>query len=179
MGAVLVSLLTTFPVYKTRSAQLLNDPIIQALRVKTHNPISSIPPNLKDIRRYGGDASHIDKLELRLTLPILGWLSGTGGWTVIVWNHLSALGAFYLLARLASKAIGDTVGGGLFVLGIGPTFFGSWFFNDFHFGDGVGFFFLLLSIACRNPVVSCCSFIAAAFCDERCVIGVPLLFLFS
>src|SRR5208283_5221640 len=58
------------------------------------------------------------------------------------------------------------------------TFFGSWFFNDFHFGVGIAFFFLLLSIASRNLLVSSCSFLAAAFCDERCVAAVPLLLLY-
>ena len=179
-GTVLLSLLTTLPFYQDikRNVNNPNNPAIAALRIKTQNPLSPIPDDLKEIGRYGPSASHVDKLELRLTIPILGWLSGTGAWTVVIWNHLSALGVFYLLARLASKAIDDDVGGGLFVLGIGPTFFGSWFFNDFMCGDGIAFFFLLLTIASRNLVVSSCSFLAAAFCDERCVAAVPLLFLY-
>jgi hypothetical protein len=176
VATVLVSLFTTLPVYQNMSRD--NDPAIQALRIKTQNPLSPIPPSLKDIRLYGGAASHTDKLELRLTIPVLGWLSGTGAWTIVIWNRLSALGVFFLLAYLASKALDDDVGGALFVLGIGPTFFGSWFFNDFHFGDGIAFLFLLLSIASRNLLVSSCAFLAAAFCDERCVTAVPLLFLY-
>lgn len=176
VGTVLISLLTTVPAYKNMSRD--NDPAIQALRVKTQNPLSSIPSNLKDTRLYGYAATHVDKLELRLTVPILGWLSRTGAWTILVWNHLSALGVFYLLVRLASKALADDVGGSLFVLGIGPTFFGTWFFNDFHFGDGIAFLFLLLSIASRNLLLSSCCFLAAAFCDERCVVVAPLLFLY-
>lgn len=177
VGTVLVSLLTTLPPYP-HMRDKPNHPTLQALRVKIKNPLSPIPRDLKGIGLNGGPASHIDKLELRLTVPVLGWLSGTGDWTVIVWNHLSALGVFYLLACLASKALDDNVGGGLFVLGIGPTFFGSWFFNDIYFGDGIAFLFLLLSIASRNLLVSACSFLAAAFCDERCVAAVPILFLY-
>jgi len=160
-------------------ANRVNDPAsdlsIQALRIKTQNPLSPIPPGLKEIGLHGDQAAHIDKLELRLTIPILGWLSHTGPWTVVVFNYLSALGVFYLLAYLASKAINDNVGGALFVLGLGPTFFGSWFFNDIDFGDGIAFFFLLLSIAFGNLWVSCFGFLAAAFCDERCVAVLPLL----
>jgi hypothetical protein len=179
IGAIVLSLLTAFPGYIGISRELkeLNPQRIQGLLVKIHNPLSPIPPDLKGFYD-GGHNSHNDKLELRLTLPILGWASGTGKWTVIVWNHLSALGVFFLLARLASKALDDNVGGGLFVLGLGPTFFGSWFFNDFSYGDGVAFFFLLLSIASRNLLVSSGSFLAAAFCDERCAAAAPLLFLY-
>jgi hypothetical protein len=177
LGTALLSLLSAVPGYNSivRDLRDLKFPTIQALHVKVQHPLSPIPPDLKDIGRHGGVASHIDKLELRLTVPVLGWLSHTGSWTILVWNHLSALGVFYLLARLASKALDDKVGGALFVLGLGPTFFGSWFFNDIYFGDGVAFFFLLLSIASVNPLFSCSSFIAAAFCDERCVLALPLL----
>jgi hypothetical protein len=177
LGTVLISILATFPGYKGMGTSL-NNPITQALRIKIQHPLSPIPPYLKDIGVQGGAGSHIDKLELRLTIPILGWLSHTGAWTVIVWNHLCALGVFYLLACLASEAINDKVGGAIFVLGLGPTFFGSWFFNDTYCGDGIAFFFLLLSIASRSLLVSCCSFLAAAFCDERCVAAVPLLCLY-
>lgn len=177
VGAVLLSLLTSVPPYLSMSKDL-NHPTIQALCAKIRHPLSPIPPDLKDFRLHGEFARHIDKLELRLTIPILGWLSGTGRWTVIVWNHVSAFGVFYLLACVSSKALDDNVGGGLFALGVGPTFFGSWFFNDLYFGDGTAFFFLLLSIASKNLVVSSCSFLVAAFCDERCVAAVPLVLLY-
>jgi len=178
IGTLLLSLLVTFPHYRSMR-DTLNDPSddlgIQALLIKTQNPLSPIPAGLKDIGLHGDRAGHVDKLELRLTIPILGWLSRTGAWTVAIWHPLSALGVFYLLARLASKAIHDNVGGALFVLGLGPTFFGSWFFVDYHFGDGIAFFFLLLSIASGSLLLSACSFIAAAFCDERCLAVLPLL----
>jgi hypothetical protein len=37
---------------------------------------------------------------------------------------------------------------------------------------------MLLSIACRQPVLTAASFLAAAFCDERCVAAAPLLILY-
>jgi hypothetical protein len=173
----LLSLLVSFPYYGFIRT-LDGDINMQALMIKFHNPLSPIPPELKNISLYSGLASHNDKLELRLTLPILGWLFGTGMWTVVIWNHLSALGVFYLLAKLGSQALEDDVGGALFVLAIGPTFFGSWFFNDYIFGDGIAFLLLLLCIASRNLVLCSFWFLAAAFTDERCVTALPLIFLF-
>jgi hypothetical protein len=173
----LLSLLVSFPHYGLLRT-LDNDVNIQALMIKFHNPLSPIPPELKNISIYDGFASHNDKLELRLTLPVLGWLSGTGKWTVVIWNHVSALGVFYLLAKLGSEALGDEVGGALFVLAIGPTYFGSWFFSDYIFGDGIAFLLLLLSVASRNLLFASLCFFAAAFADERCVAAIPLLLLY-
>jgi hypothetical protein len=178
LGAALLSLLVSFPLYKGLSERLDDDVTIQALIVKFHNPLSPIPPELKDQHLYDGDASHNDKLELRLTLPILGWMSGTGKWTVVIWSPLAAMVVFSLLARLGSQALGDDVAGALFVLALAPTFFGAWFFNDYDNGDGIAFMFLLFSIASRNMVFASVSFLAAAFADERCVAAAPLLLLY-
>ena len=181
VGTVLISLLTVFPFYykdlHNGMSGELHHPSALALSYKVQHPLSPIPSSIKDTP-YVGAASHIDKLELRLTLPILGWLSGTGVWTVIIWNHFSALVVFFLLAHLANQAVGDLVSSALFVLGVGATFFGSWFFNDIYFGDGVAYLFLLLSVASRYPALSFCSFLVAAFCDERCVAAGPLLCLY-
>ncbi len=177
IATVLVSLLSSFPAYQNMGAEALQ-PKNAVLNIKVRHPLAPIPSELKDVRHFGGYGSHNDKLELRLTIPTLGWLTGTGRWTVVVWNHMAALGVFYLLAVLAGKALDDRVGGGLFVLGLGPTFFGAWFFNDMYIGDGIAFFFLLLSIASGNFLLSACGFLAAAFCDERCLTAIPLLFLY-
>jgi len=37
---------------------------------------------------------------------------------------------------------------------------------------------MLLSVACRKPLLAAGSFVAAAFCDERCVVAVPLLLFY-
>jgi len=157
---VLLAVVSRIPNYADLTERF--EPAISKARsLKIEHPFSPIPPDLKDMSLYAGTASHIDKLDYRLTLPILGHLTHTGRWTVIVWCHISSVGVFYLLARLASRAIGDSVGAGLFVLGLAPTYFGTWFFNDVKFGDGVAFFFLLLSIATAYPLVSFFSFIVS------------------
>jgi hypothetical protein len=180
--AVLLSLFVTFPIYEAWSNLLKSVITSQALSWKVQHPLSQVPAYLKNPALYQGNAaggfSHADKLELRLTVPILGWLSGTGAWTVVVWNHLAGFGIFYLLASLALAALGDSVSGALFVLGLAPTFFAAWSFNDYSYGDGIGYFLMLLSVACRQPLLSAAIFLGAAFCDERCVAAAPLLILY-
>jgi len=180
-AAALLSVLVTFPVYEGIGDRS-QTPTAQAFLWKVQHPLSPVPAQWKNPALYQGDtaggASHADKLELRLTLPILGWLSRTGAWTVPVWNHLAAFGTLYLLASLASAALADSVGSALFVVGLAPTFFGAWFFNDFYVGDGVAWFLMLLSVAVRQPALSAASFLAASFCDERCVVAAPLLILY-
>jgi hypothetical protein len=118
-------------------------------------------------------------MELRVTLPLLGTLTKTGVWTVAIWNPITGFLTFYLLAVLASEALGDSTAAALFVLGLGPTFFGAWFFNDFIFGDGIPWLLMLLSIAWPLPLVTALAFLAAAFCDERCVTALPLLMTYT
>jgi hypothetical protein len=180
VAAFILSVLTTFPLYNAQPSS--GSVLSQVWALKTANPLARIPAHLKDRDWYlthdrpnAGQASHADKMELRVTLPILGWLTHTGTRTVIVWNHIAGFGTLFLLAGLASEALMDSVAGALFVIGLAPTFFGSWFFNDFTIGDGVAFFFMLLSVTWRSPWLSGLTFLAAAFCDERCVIALPLL----
>ena len=140
VGAVIVSLFVNFPAYHSFNYILHNDLIIQAISAKIQHPLTPIPSNLTSLPLTQGVGSHINKLELRLTVPILGRLSGTGIWTVVIWSHLSGFGVFYLLALLANKALNDEVGAALFVLGISSTFLGGYFFNDLDNGDGVAYF---------------------------------------
>ena len=78
VAATLLSLLVTFPVYEGMSQRLQNHITSQALLWKVQHPLSQVLPQLKNPSLYqreaAGEASHADKLELRLTLPILGWL---------------------------------------------------------------------------------------------------------
>lgn len=184
VAAFVLSVLTTFPLY---NAQPRSDSVLtQVWALKTAHPLAPIPAHLKDRDWYlahdrpnAGQASHADKMELRVTIPILGWVTHTGTRTVMIWNHIAGLGTFFLLAGLASEALMDPIAGALFVIGLAPTFFGSWFFNDFTIGDGVAFFLMLLAVTWRSPVLSALTFLAAAFCDERCVIAIPLLLCYT
>ncbi len=152
---------------------------IQPMSWQIQHPLTPIPAELKDVALYGGPASHVDKMELRLTLPLLGRLSGTGKWTVMVWSPIAAVFLFYLLALCARDVVGNATAGALFVIGLGATFFGSWGFNDFGCGDAVAFALTLLSACCLNrPWLAGFCFLGAAFCDERSVTAAPLLLLY-
>lgn len=176
--AILIALLTRFPHYGMLP-QLSNDVQNQAISWQVRHPLTPIPANWKNIDAHGGAASHVDKMELRLTVPLLGRLSGTGLWTVVVWSPIAAALLFYLFAVCARDAIGSTTDTAFFVIGLGATFFGAWGFNDFIFGDAVGLALTLLSACClRHPWLSALCFLGAAFCDERSVTAAPLLLLY-
>jgi hypothetical protein len=172
LGAIIISLVTNFPVYHQFKSMVFHDREDWAIFLKSQHPLAPLPATLVD------RDSHLNKIELRLTLPILGHLSGTGMWTIVIWNHLSAFGVFYLLSVLARKALDDETAGALFVLGLGATSFANGFFSDIEYGDGVAFFFLILAIASGSVLLTCGSSLAAAFCDERAVTAVPLLLVY-
>ncbi len=180
-AAMALSLILSFPPYRWMipAMHMASHNTIRAMALKVQHPFSPIPAKMKDpalAKRQS--ASHVEKMELRLTIPVLGWLSHTGAWTVPVWSHLAGFGFFWLLARLAFRALGDRVGAALFVVGMGSTGFGSSFFSDCFFGDGVAFFLMLLAVAYRSPIVAGISFLAASFCDERAILAAPLLILY-
>lgn len=177
-AAILVALLTRFPRYETLP-KLPEDVQNQAMSWQVRHPLTPIPADLKNIALHGGAASHVDKMELRLTVPLLGRVSGTGDWTVVVWSPIAAILLFYLFALCTRDAMGDTTATAFFVIGLGATFFGAWGFNDFIFGDAVGLALMLLSVCCLSrPWMSGLCFLGAAFCDERSVTAAPLLLLY-
>ncbi len=176
--ASLLALLTRFPHYETLP-QIRQNVMNQAMSWQVRHPLTPIPEDLKNIRLNGPPASHVDKMELRLTLPLLGRVSGTGPWTVVVWGPISAVLLFYLLAFCVRDAIRDTTATAFFVVGLGATFFGIWGFNDFFYGDAVAFDLILLALCClRRPWLSIVCFLGASFCDERSVLAAPLLLLY-
>lgn len=172
LGAIIISLVTNFPVYHQLKKLVTHDQTDWVILMKVQHPLAPLPTILKE------HDSHANKLELRLTLPILGHLTGTGIWTVVIWSHLSAFGVFYLLSVLGKRALDDETAGALFVLSLGATAFGNGFFSDFEYGDGVALFFLILAIASGSFLVACGSSLAAAFCDERAVTAIPLLLVY-
>lgn len=176
--ATAVALLLRFPQYESLQ-QLPLHPANRALTWQIQHPLTPIPADLQNMFLYGGSASHVDKMALRLTLPLLGRVSGTGPWTVVVWSSISAVLLLYFLALSTWDAIGDKTATALFVIGLSATFFGAWGFNDFDFGDAVAFLLLLLCIYARHKWWLCVFFfLGAAFCDERSVAAAPLLVLY-
>lgn len=176
--AILTALVTRFPHYENlpRIKQEISN---QALSWQVRHPLTPIPANLKNIPLYGPPASHADKMELRLTLPLLGHLSGTGSWTIVIWGSIAGALLIYFFAVCARDAMKDTTATAFFVIGLAATFFGTWGFNDFLFGDAVAFDLMLLSVCfMRWSWLSGLCFLGAAFCDERTIVAAPLLLLY-
>ena len=175
--AMVVSLFFCFPNYGSLGKR--TSPCLAANDFRVAHPLSPIPAKLKDPQLYIGDeaggADHNKAAEPRIIIPILGWLSGTGPATWVVWNHIAGFGIFAMLAHLAFEAFGDRVTGTIFVLSCAVTFFGSWPFNDFTCGDAVAQAFLLLTLRFPAFLPSFLGLLAAALTDERSLFTIPLL----
>jgi hypothetical protein len=115
--ASIVALFLRFPQYETMSG-ILHDLIGRAISWQVQHPFTPIPGILKDVRANGGMGSHVDKMELRITVPLLGHLSHTGPWTLPVWGSIAAVLLFLPLALCARDAIGDKTTAALFVIGL-------------------------------------------------------------
>jgi hypothetical protein len=177
IAAIALAIFLRFPPYSTLG-ELPQDIENQAMVWQIEHPFSPIPAYMKEIRTYGGPASHVDKMELRVTMPLLGRFSHTGRWTVVVWSHIAGIVIFYWLAWLAREATRDRMTAALFTIGLGATFFGAWPFSDFIFGDAVAFALILCSVGFRSPALVVISILGAAFCDERTITAVPLSLLY-
>jgi hypothetical protein len=82
-ATTVLSLLTAFPWFWGMNPMSSGSESVgvQALSWKVSHPLSPIPSRLKNPSLnpgQAGEVSHADKMELRVTVPILGWLSRTG-----------------------------------------------------------------------------------------------------
>ncbi len=138
------------------------------------NPWKFRPADSNDI----GVAEHLDKLAFRLTIPVLGKLSGTGSFAWVLFPALAGLAFYPLLARQCGKWIGDRQVAAYLTMAFAVSWTGGQFFGDGGVGDGVAWFLLLLSVSCGAPVAIFLSVLAAAFTDERGLIATGGTFLF-
>ncbi len=73
----------------------------------------------------------------------------------------------------------DKITTSLFVISIANIFVCTWTFADIYgYGDGFAFFFLLVALLNRNPVIIFTALQIAFFTDERAVIAGGYLLLF-
>jgi len=156
--------------------------ISHAMEWKTQHPLTPLPDRFTKQRPndpMDGAYSHNEKIDPRVTLPILGYLLRTGRLTVAIWNTLSCIAVFALLAALALKTLGDTVSAALFVLSLAPTNFAWWFLRDHVYGDGTAHALALTAVLVRPRWLACTLLACAAFVDERCLATLPLLLLLA
>ncbi len=138
------------------------------------NPWTYLPAGMRD----DGTAGHYDQIALRLTLPLLGKLSGTGNTAWVIFPALAGLAFFPLLAKECAKWIGDRKSAAYLTMAFATGWTGNHFFGDPGFGDGVAWFLLLLSVSSGVPAVIFLAVLMTAFTDERGLIATGGTFLF-
>ncbi len=124
------------------------------------------------------DAMHLEKVSFRLTVPILGKLSGTGAAAWTVFSCLGGLIFFPLFAWAAARWTSDRLTAAYLTLACAATYVGADFFNDNFYGDGLAWTLLLAAVAVSNPVVVFAAVFAASFTDERALMASSGVMLF-
>jgi len=154
---------------------------LQVLQQQVDHPLTPLQPwkyNPRVSPVDDGIASHLDKLTFRLTIPILGKIFHTGVRSWLIFSGLAGVVFYPLFAVLCERWLKNRQT----VLYLTAAFAISWtgrqFFDDYGLGDGVAWFFLLLSVASRRPLFIFFSVLAAAFTDERGLIASAGTFLF-
>lgn len=122
--------------------------------------------------------SHEEKKVFRLTLPIIGHLLGLKTLGLYLFQALLGFFSFWISAILIKRITGDTVAAALFTIALSCVYFGcSAFIDVFGFTDSTAYFFLLLAILWRNPLIIFLAVFAASWADERGLIASSFVFL--
>lgn len=145
------------------------DPL-DALVFKSAHPFTPIPPEIMT-------GPHDEKIDLRMTVPVLSWLIGAPVLGVRVWCHLAAVVCFGLVYWWLKRWTRDPPLAALTALGMAGTYWGHHFFTDGEFGDGVAYAFMLCALAAPTWPLTFVAAFSANFTDERAAICAPLLWL--
>ncbi len=124
------------------------------------------------------DALHLEKLGFRLTIPVLGKIFRTGRASWLVFTCLSGLFFYPMFAWAVARWMGDRLTAAYLTLAFAASWAGCFFFNDRFFGDGLAWALLFAAVACSHPAVIFAAVFAAAFTDERALLGSPAILLF-
>lgn len=124
-------------------------------------------------------ASHEAKMALRLLPPIIGHVLGLNPIGFFLFQVASYIGFCYLATRLILRASGDIAITVFAAIGCAASGLGSILAIDTSpFFDSVGFVFIALAMLSANPASIIGCFVLAGFTDERCIITIPMVFLF-
>lgn len=146
----------------------------QVLQQQVDHPLRQLQPWKYDpgiSPNDDGIASHLDKLSFRLTIPVLGKIFKTGKRSWLIFTALAGLLFYPLFASICERWLKDRQTAMYLTAGFGLSWAGHQFFFDTWIGDGVAWFFLLLSVASKRPLLIFSSVLAAAFTDERGLIA--------
>jgi hypothetical protein len=118
-----------------------------------------------------------ENMIMRWVLPLLYMLTGSVV-LILIMQALLGIGFLYLFSQEVYRQTHDKVLTAFFALGISNIFVFSWFFVDTAgYGDGYAYFFLMLAILIRNPLLLFVCLQAAFFTDERALAASGYLIL--
>jgi len=116
--------------------------------------------------------------QFRLTLPVLGHYLHLNVNGLILLQALCGIFIFVLVILLVTRITDDRVLGLLFALGLGFTYLGKASFIDIRpWFIGMAYFFLLVSMFSKKPVIIGLGILLASFTDERALIASGLIFI--
>jgi hypothetical protein len=112
-------------------------------------------------------------------IPAVAHLLGANVRTILVAQQAGAvifLGLIFLVAREVLKD-----GTSAFLVGVmaATSFVGQWGFNEFTNFDGLSYLILLLCLWSRSGLCTAALSTFGAFCDERVVLALPLVWLWQ
>lgn len=172
--SVLVSLFVAFPPYTLLLGHLSEHGMKLDAWVFIQNQSQDLfhPRGMElDVRR--------ENMIFRWLLPVLSFLTGHN--VVIIVLLQSILGVFFIynVGQWVYAVSKDKITTALFVISIANIFVCTWTFADIYgYGDGFAYFFLLIALLKRNPVIIFIALQFAFFTDERAVIAGGYLLLF-
>lgn len=172
--SVIVSLFLAFPPYTLLLGHLSEHGMKLDAWVFVQNQGQDLlhPQDMNlDVRR--------ENMIFRWVLPALSFLTGHN--VVIIVLLQSILGVFFIykVGQWIYTISNDKITTSLFVISIANIFVCTWTFADIYgYGDGFAFFFLLVALLSRNPVIIFSALQIAFFTDERAVIAGGYLLLF-
>lgn len=122
--------------------------------------------------------SHLEKTTFRLTVPFIAWLLHLD--TALLYGLQFIMGVVLILLtlRFCARESGDRISAFLFTAGLVFTYAGSAaFFDIWGQRDPFGYFFLVVALFSRSPVVVLLSTLLAGFADERALVASSLVML--
>ncbi|MCF0071466.1 hypothetical protein LZD49_13370 [Dyadobacter sp. CY261] len=171
--AVALSLFIAFPPYSLLINHLTNNGVSLDAWVFIQNQAQDLlhPKDMDfDVRR--------ENMIFRWTLPLLSFLTGHNVLIILIIQAVLGVLFLYKIAGYVYLISGDKVTTAFFVTAIANIFVSVWAFADVHgYGDEFAFFFLLLALLSKNPLVIFLSLQVAFFTDERAVVAGGYLLL--
>jgi hypothetical protein len=120
-----------------------------------------------------------ENMIFRWVLPLLSFLTGHNIVIIVVLQSILGILFLYNAGKWVYSVSKDKITTSFFVVALANTFVITWTFADIYgYGDGYAYFFLLLAILNRSPVIVFLALQIAFFTDERAVIAAGYLLLF-